>query len=188
MARTTPLRLMSGCAAAIGVAAWLAACTGLEPAALSAGASVAQTGVTIFDRGKARTIERADFDDAVAAIRRATSKLSLKQTVEDPTPGRLRMSFHDERGQSIVIVVERRTQTVTMLQADVGALGEIGWATLVLNQAVAELTIAGSLPPPPLPPANQPREPDVLPPAPPAPAGSPTAPAASGDAPVQSGQ
>jgi hypothetical protein len=149
---------------------------------------VAQTGVTIFERGKARTIERAGFDDAVAAIRRATVKLSLKQTIEDPTRGRLRMSFHDERGQSIVIVIERRTETVTMLQADVGALGEIGWATLVLNQAVAELTIAGSLPPPPAPPADQPQEPEVPTPAPPPPAGAPTPPAPSRDAPVQSGQ
>lgn len=149
------------------VLASLSACTGLEPAALSAGASVAQTGVTIFDRGKARTIERADFDDAVAAIRRAAAKLALVQTVEDPTTGRLRMSFHDERDQSIVVVVERRTETVTMLQADVGAIGEIGWATLLLKQAVAELTIAGSLPPPPVPPANQPKEPDIPIPAPP---------------------
>lgn len=181
-------RLMPGCVLA-GIVASLSGCTGLEPAALSAGASVAQTGVTIFDRGKARTIERAGFDDAVAAMRRATAKLSLTQTVEDPAPGRLRMSFHDERGQSIVIVVERRTETVTLLQADVGALGEIGWATLTLKQAVAELTIAGSLPPPPVPPADQPKEPEIPTPAPPAPSptasGGTTAPAKM---PVQSGE
>ena len=136
-----------------------AGCTGLEPAALSAGASVAQTGVTILDRGKARTVERATFDDALAAVRRAAAKLSLVQSVEDPTPGRMRMSFHDERGESIVIVVERRTKTVTLLQADVGALGENGWASLMIKQVLSELIVAGSLPPPPKPPTQDPPTP-----------------------------
>ncbi len=153
---TNPLKLLMLAAPLL-----LAGCTGLEPAALSAGASVAQTGVTILDRGKARTVERATFDDALNAVRRAAANLSLVQTVEDPTPGRMRMSFHDERGESLVIVVERRTKTVTLLQADVGALGESGWASLMLRQILAELTVAGSLPPPPTPPVGQPDPPQA---------------------------
>lgn len=143
----------------------LASCTGLEPAALGAGATVAQTGVTIMDRGKAKTIELAAFPLAVDATRRVMAKLCMTQTVEDPSPGRLRMSFHDDRGQSVVVVVERRTDTVTLLQADVGALGEAGLASLVVKQILAELTTSGSLPPVPKPPPNQPTpsQPEVPP-------------------------
>jgi hypothetical protein len=150
----------------------LAGCTGLEPAALSAGASVAQTGVTILDRGKARTVELAKYQDAVDATRRVMAKMTMTQTLEDPSPDghRVRMSFHDDRNERVMIVIERHTDTVTLLQADVGLLGEAGIASLVLKQILAELTKAGSLPPVPMPPANQKPEPEPVVPPPPPPA------------------
>ncbi len=137
------------------VAAMGAGCTGLEPAALSAGASVAQTGVTVFDRGKARTIELARFDDVVGATRRAIAELSLTPTLEDPTPGRLRLGCADERGGTVILVLQRHTETMTLIQADVGIFGEIGIATLVVRRILAELTASGGLPPPPEPPEGQ---------------------------------
>jgi hypothetical protein len=155
------------------VAGLLGACTGLEPSAVSAGASVAQTGVTIFDRGKARTVELAEFDDVVDAARRAAARLSLTRTLEDATPGRLRLAFEDDRGDSIVVVVERHTRTMTLIQADVGALGEIGFASLMVKQILAELTNKGALPPPPKPPAGQKPPPDPVVPPPATPGSTP---------------
>ena len=122
-------------------------------AALSAGASVAQTGVTFFDRGKARTVEYATMQESLDAVRIVIRVLALERTLEDPAPPepsvatpltdparRVRMSCRDERGQSVVIVLERRTATVTLIQADVGVLGEMGLASLVVKQILTELT------------------------------------------------
>ena len=152
---------------AIVIACGLAGCTGLEPAAVSAGASVAQTGVTIFDRGKARTVELARFDDAAEAARRAAARLSLTQPLEDSEPGRLRMAFKDDRDESIVVVIQRHTETMTLIQADVGVFGEIGFASVVIKQILADLTNKGALPPPPKPPPGQKPPPDPVVPPPP---------------------
>lgn len=155
-------------------AAGAAGCTGLEPAAISAGASAAQSGVTFFSRGKLRSFELVGFDDAVVAVRRAAARLSL-QTVEDQVHapgqrrdagreagsspgdyadsgrpgesslnGRARISLRDERGASVVVVVERRTATVTFIQADVGLLGDTGLSSLLLMETYDELREMGA--------------------------------------------
>jgi hypothetical protein len=118
--------------------ALLGGCTGLEPAALSAGASVAQTGVTIFDRGKAKTMEFVRIEDATAALRRVVN-LSLTEISEDVQPGRVRMELCDDHRDTIVVVLERRTATMTHIQGDVGTFGDIGYASLVVKQILTEI-------------------------------------------------
>jgi hypothetical protein len=152
----------------VGLAGAAGGCTGLEPAALEAGTTVAQTGVTMFDKGKARTVELARFDEVVQAARLAAARLSLKQVGEHPSTDRLRMAFEDDRRGSIVVVIEARSETMTMIQADVGVFGETGIASLVVKQILTELTNKGSLPPPPKPPPGQKPEPEpAVPPPPP---------------------
>lgn len=159
-------------AVSAGVIVWMlcaAGCTGLEPAAISAGASAAQSGVTFFSRGKLRSFELVKFEDAVEAMRRAGARLSMRlveenvrdagepvgsadavaATPEDQhevdrtgadVPGqRARLVFHDERGGSVVVVIERRTATVTFIQADVGLLGDTGLSSLLLVETYDEL-------------------------------------------------
>lgn len=128
-------------AALAGAAA--AGCTGLEPAAVSAGATAAQSGISILERGKARSFELARFPDVVDALRRAGERLELRLTTDQADDHRARLVFRDERGESVVAVVERRTGAVTLLQTDVGVFGNVGLATLLMNQVYAELARAG---------------------------------------------
>lgn len=162
------------CAGATVCVLCAAGCTGLEPAAISAGASAAQSGVTFFSRGKLRSFELVEFDDAVTALRAAAARLSLEMEQEDVHPraprrdggrepgsapgdyadsgrkgesamnGRARIALRDERGASVVVVIERRTATVTFIQADVGLLGDTGLASLLLMEAYDELRDMGA--------------------------------------------
>lgn len=144
----------------------LSACTGLEPAVIGASATAAQSGATFFSRGKFRSFELVRFDDAVVAVRVAAEKLSLAkledevqlqraasvpaEPIEDDAaapniPGvRARMVVQDDRGQSLVIVIERRSATVTMIQIDAGTFGEAGLASLLLSQTFDNLSEMGA--------------------------------------------
>jgi len=142
-------------------------CTGLEPAVLGASATAAQSGATFFSRGKFRSFELVRFDDAVTAIRAAAEKLSLAKREDEVTPARgsaapqpenvegddsapnipgvrARLVFRDDRGQSLVVVIERRSATVTMIQIDAGTFGEAGLASLLLSQAFDTLSEMGA--------------------------------------------
>lgn len=143
----------------------VAGCTGLEPAVIGAGASAAQSGATFFSRGKFRSFELVRFNDAVVAMREAAGKLSLT-TIESEVrrgreagarepddagePGieeageRARMVFRDDRGQSLVVVIQKRTATVTMIQIDAGTFGEAGLASLLLSQTFDNLSEMGA--------------------------------------------
>lgn len=121
----------------------LAGCTGLEPAALTAGASVAQTGVTIFDKGKARTAEQVSFDQALGAAQHAAANLSLKLLREEQKRNRVRCVYTDDRCDDIIVVVEGHTATMTLITVDVGALGEISFASLFMKQVLADLAKVG---------------------------------------------
>ena len=129
---TGPILLTACCAT-------LSACTGLEPAALSAGASAAQSGATFFTQGRFTSIELARFDDAEKAIRAAADEMSLTLDEDEPGQARTRIVYRDERGQSIVVVVQRRSETVTRIGADVGTFGENGLASLLMRQTAAIL-------------------------------------------------
>jgi hypothetical protein len=131
-------------------AAFTPACTGLEPAALTAGASAAETGVTFFVKGKARSFEVAGFEDALTAMRRAGDELAFRLDEEEITDRRARLVYFDENHTSIVVVVERRTLRVTMLQTDVGTFGPPGLATVLLNRAQSQLKEMGAYAEPPL--------------------------------------
>ena len=59
------------------LAGLLPACTGLEPAAISAGATAAQSGATFFTQGRFVSVELTSFDDAGFAVRAADEELAL---------------------------------------------------------------------------------------------------------------
>lgn len=130
-------------------AAAIPACTGLEPAAVGAGASAAESGVAFFAKGQATTFEPVMFVDAVAAARRAANLLNLSITADEPglnreTDRRHRFVFRDERSESTVVVIERRTETITLIHADVGTFGPTPMASLIVNTIMERLRAAGA--------------------------------------------
>lgn len=130
--------------AGVGAMVLLPACTGLEPAAISAGASAAQTGASFLTQGKLSKFEPVLYEDAVAAMYAAVGKLSLRTRADEPGSGedegeRLRLVVEDEHGESAVIVVERRTLTMTRVQVDVGTFGAVGAANLLMSKFLEDL-------------------------------------------------
>jgi len=110
----------------------LGGCTGVELPALSAGASVAQTGSAFYQRGRAQLFELATFDRAVEASRRTAGVMALRELSSEEKPGYARLRYQDERGLTMTVTVDRRTATVTRLEASVGTFGNQALVTLFL--------------------------------------------------------
>lgn len=122
-------------------AASLGGCTGVELPALSAGASVAQSGSAFYQRGKAQLFELATFQNAVEASRRTAGAMALHELSSDERPGYAKLRYEDERGLTMTVTVDRRTATVTRLEASVGTFGNQALVTLFLarvRQALRE--------------------------------------------------
>jgi len=132
-------RYHSALLAAAAAAIAFGSCTGLEPTVLSAGASVAETGASVFARGKSQVFELATFDLSVEAVRKTAAALSLEQTAVREYSGRMRLRYRDERGQYLTVLIERRTETVTRIFTDVGSFGRKGLAALFFAQLRREL-------------------------------------------------
>jgi hypothetical protein len=127
----------------------LTACTGVEPAVLGAGATAAESGVTFFEKGKVTTFEPVPYREAVEAARFVAQSLQLQIAVDEPGVDdelnrRHRFSLRDERGVSIVLIVDRRTAAITRLHADVGTFGPTSLAGLVVNKTLERLKQTGA--------------------------------------------
>ncbi|MBX3386669.1 MAG: DUF3568 family protein [Phycisphaeraceae bacterium] len=159
MNRSNPIRrpgsgpTIAACVAGLAACAVapfaLPACTGLEPAAISAGASAAQTGATVFTQGKLTTFEPVEFHEAVESLRIAADRLNLQLRIDEPGEGdetdrRIRLVYDDERKQSFVVVIQRRTATITRISVDVGTYGPVGMANLLILEMIDELRSRGA--------------------------------------------
>ena len=80
-----------------------------------------------------------DFEDAVKGTISAAETLSLENKKEDIKDNRAEMRYTDEKGQVVDIIIERRSPTVTTIQADAGFFGPRGFTRLVLLQILHEL-------------------------------------------------
>jgi len=116
------------------VIALVGGCTGLEPAALSAGASVAQSGVTLLGRGKAQTIRLATFEACKDATADVAAELGLKLNSRRGDDDFERRSYVDDQNQVITIEIKRRTAEMSQLKSDVGLFGPNVLAVFVLER------------------------------------------------------
>ncbi|CAG1000042.1 hypothetical protein PHYC_02814 [Phycisphaerales bacterium] len=114
------------------VAAALPACTGLEFSAVSAGATMAESGDSVLRRGKAQAFEPVQFDDCVAATRRVADQFCLTLLREKNSDGWAYFRYRDDRGLILLVTVERRTKTVSVIATDVGFFGNPGLANLFM--------------------------------------------------------
>ncbi|MFN7020203.1 MAG: hypothetical protein ACK4WH_02595 [Phycisphaerales bacterium] len=148
-ARMKGLKAGMGAVALAAVAGLVPGCTGLEPAVIGAGASAAETSASFFAKGQVTTFEAVGFDDTVTAAREAAGVLRLRIVDDEPGNGdragvRHRLVVRDERAESTVIVLERRTETVTMIHADVGTFGPTPLASLIVNMTLDRLRRSGA--------------------------------------------
>lgn len=122
----------------LGIGLVLGGC-GVETALIGVGASAAQAGVTMIDKGELRSFEMARYDDVVRACYRAGTDLALDLKNDDRNDKVTSMFFRDETGDKITVRIERRTERVTFIKVDVGSFGKIGLGSLFMHQVWSEL-------------------------------------------------
>ena len=107
--------------------------------AATVGASATEAGVTRFEMGRVTRFEIAKYEDVIEASRLAAENLSLDLKEEKIEGNRASFRYFDEKDQKIDLLIERRTDTITFIEVDVGIFGPQGLGLLTLNQILNEL-------------------------------------------------
>jgi hypothetical protein len=107
--------------------------------AATVGAGAAEAGVTRFEMGKVTRFEIAQYEDVIEASRLAAENLSLDLKEEKIEENRASFRYLDDKDQKIDLLIERRTDTITYIEVDVGIFGPQGLGFLTLNQILNEL-------------------------------------------------
>ena len=111
----------------------------LVGSAATVGAGAAGAGVTRFEMGRVTRFEIAQYEDVIEASRLAAENLSLNLKEEKIEENRASFSYLDDKDQKIDLLIERRTDTITYIEVDVGIFGPQGLGLLTLNQILNEL-------------------------------------------------
>ena len=114
-----------------------AAC--LVGSAATVGAGATEAGVTRFEMGRVTRFEIAQYEDVIEASRFAAENLSLDLKEEKIEENRASFRYLDDKDQKIDLLIERRTDTITYINVDVGIFGPQGLGLLMLNQILNEL-------------------------------------------------
>jgi hypothetical protein len=107
--------------------------------AATVGAGAAEAGVTRIEMGKVTRFEIAQYEDVVEASRLAAENLALDLKKEKIEEDQASLNYFDDKNQRIDLLIERRTDTITFIQVDVGIFGPQGLGLLMLNQILDEL-------------------------------------------------
>ncbi len=106
---------------------------------LSTGVPVAFNGT---GQGEGDSAWFARYDDVVQATLRAGEKLSFKLVEKTIEVDQSDFRYVDDKGKRIEILIERRTETLTWAQFDVGAFGSTSIGRLMARQIVVEMAEA----------------------------------------------
>jgi len=120
------------------------ACTGIEPAVIGAGATAAETGVTLLDTGSLKTFELARFEDLVAAAERAGASLGLSLLNEVRKDGYVWRYYRYGDRDKLVVTIRRQTPSVTTVRLKVGAKADQAMAALYLRVIYDDLRDSGA--------------------------------------------
>ncbi|UCD82577.1 MAG: DUF3568 family protein [Desulfobacterales bacterium] len=114
----------------------------LSPVAINtigAAGSGAPASVNHLGGGKGEGFYIARYEDVTAAAMRAAEALSLEVREKKIEKDRTFFRFADDRGKTIDLTIDRRTDTMTSILFDVGWFGSIAFGRLLANQIVQEL-------------------------------------------------
>lgn len=90
-------------------------------------------------QGEADSFWIARYDDVVQATLRAGETLSLEVDHKEVGEDHAELHFSDDQDQEIVLIIERRTETVTRVHFDAGSQEFVGFARLLARQIIQEL-------------------------------------------------
>lgn len=115
--------------------------TGCTTGILISGASSAPAGVSGASGigSKVASYQVVRYEDAVKCAIRAAEALSLHHTSKEIKEDRAELRYADEKDQSVDIVIERRSASLTTIEVNAGIFGPNGFTRLVLLQIIEEL-------------------------------------------------
>ncbi len=114
-----------------------------NPLTIQALSGTSPVAFSFIGKGKDASFWLARYDDVIEATLRAGNALSLD--VEEKKIQKDKALFHytDGKGKKLDILIERRTETMTYVQFDVGLFGSISMGRLMVRQIIFEITKAG---------------------------------------------
>ena len=110
---------------------------------MTVGSSAGQAGVSRFEGGKLKSFEVARYEDVVAAARRAGEAISLELRREATEVDKTSLYYIAGEKEEVKVLIERRTDTLTYIQIDVGLFGSKGLAIVMINQIIEEIASKG---------------------------------------------
>ena len=134
-------------------AVWLVLATGwgcaacLSPLCLgpsaTVGSSAGGAGISRYENGKVESYELAHYQDVVEATRRAGEALSLKLREEVTSAEQSTFYYTDDKNEKVKVTIEPLSDTLTLIQIDVGFFGSKGLALVTINQIIHEIASEG---------------------------------------------
>ena len=124
-----------GCSACIG--------SSLFGPSVTIGSSAGQAGVSRFEGGKLKSFQVARYEDVVEATRRAGETISLELRRESTEVDKTTLQFVAGKNEEVKVLIERRTDSLTYIQIDVGLFGSKGLAIVMTNQIMHEIASEG---------------------------------------------
>jgi len=124
-----------------GCSACLGSCL-LGPS-VTVGSSAGQASVSHYQAGRIKSFELARYQDVVEATRRAGEALSLELQKEATEIDKTTLYYIDSKNEKVKVLIERRTDTLTSIQIDVGLFGSKELAIVMINQIIEEIASKG---------------------------------------------
>ncbi|MEJ2731658.1 MAG: hypothetical protein P8185_24640 [Deltaproteobacteria bacterium] len=118
----------------------------LSPIAISTMGTVGSDAPVAFHhsgRGKGESFWIAKYDDVITATSRAGEALSLELKEKKIQKDQTFFRFYDSTKERIDLFIDRRSDTMTSLQFDVGWFGSIAFGHLMVRQIIDELIDSG---------------------------------------------
>ncbi len=125
-----------------GCSACISPCL-LGPSSVTVGSSAGQAGISNYESGKVKSFEVARYEDVVEATRRAGEAISLELQKEATETDQTTLYYIAGEKEKVKVLIERRTDTLTYIQIDVGLFGSKGLAIVMINQIIHEIASEG---------------------------------------------
>jgi hypothetical protein len=106
---------------------------------VTVGSSASEAGVSRYESGRVKSFELARYDDVVAATRRAGEASSLELRKEATETNQTTLHYITGENDKVKVLIERKTDTLTYIEIDVGLFGSKGLAFFMINQIIHEI-------------------------------------------------
>jgi hypothetical protein len=131
------LVLTAGC----GCASCLGSC--LFGPSVSVGSNAGEAGISHYESGRVKSFELARYEDVVEATRRAGEVTSLELRKEESATNQTTLHYVTGKNDKVKVLIERRTDTLTYVEIDVGLFGSKGLAIFMINNIIHEIASEG---------------------------------------------